>query len=187
MSMLSSLAGCKDISIYSDKIKSSSNHICHFYKIAEGIDIEKLISLFDIIIKRHEVLKTVFIEKTINNQRSIYGKIKNNLELNIEQYNINNFVEFIRPFDLTKDSLIRVGLIEKYVLMIDINHTICDGYSFGILTNELFKLYNGESLDELPIQYSDYAIYYEEKENNMEIMIINLNIINPYLMKNMIL
>ncbi|KAG4081956.1 hypothetical protein H8356DRAFT_913670, partial [Neocallimastix lanati (nom. inval.)] len=78
---------------------------------------------------------------------------------------INNFKDFIRPFDTSKDLLIRVGLIDKSILMIDMDHKVADGYSFGILIKELDMIYNNESLENLPIQYSDYAIDYDKKIN----------------------
>jgi len=71
-----------------------------------------------------------------------------------------------KPIDITKDSLIKVALIENDILMIKINHFISDGYSYGILINELFKIYNNEILEALPIQYSDFAYYYDKKINS---------------------
>jgi len=51
------------------------------------------------------------------------------------------------------------------ILMIDINHIIGDGFSYGILKREIFDLYRGRQLKELPIQYSDYAIHYDQEIN----------------------
>ncbi|ORX80372.1 acetyl-CoA synthetase-like protein [Anaeromyces robustus] len=144
--------------------KHSSNIIYQYYKFNDNIDIEKLKTAFNIIINRHEILKTIYIEKTNdNNKKEIYGKIVDRVCIEIENYTANNFTEFQKPFDLTKDLLIRVGLIEKSILMIGIDHSISDLYSFGILINDLYNIYNGEELEDLPIQYSDYAIYYDKK------------------------
>jgi hypothetical protein len=68
---------------------------------------------------------------------------------------------FIRPFDLSQAPLMRVGLIKRekdhHILMIDMHHIISDGLSIGILVREFVRLYEGEELPELQIQYKDFA------------------------------
>lgn len=56
-----------------------------------------------------------------------------------------------------------MAIIEDKILMINSNHVIFDGYSYYILINELIKIYNSEALDPLLIQFSDFAIYYDEQ------------------------
>jgi iturin family lipopeptide synthetase A len=55
----------------------------------------------------------------------------------------------------------RAGLIELqqdcHVLLVDLHHIIADGLSVQILMTELSKLYCGEELSPLRIQYKDYA------------------------------
>ncbi|UCH94750.1 MAG: hypothetical protein JSV88_31440, partial [Candidatus Aminicenantes bacterium] len=69
--------------------------------------------------------------------------------------------DFIRPFDLFQPPLLRVGLIKmeqnRHILMVDIHHIISDGLSQGILVQEFMKLYCGEELPPLRIQYKDYC------------------------------
>eukprot|EP00833_Pecoramyces_ruminatium_P008924 jgi/Orpsp1_1/1182956/evm.model.c7180000083280.1 len=148
-----------------DIYKYSNYNILMYYKIKYPIDLDKLTNSFNTIINRHEVLKTKFIVKNINGENKIFGKIIKDVNIKIEHYTKNNFMEFEKPIDLTKDLLIKVAIIDNDILMIKINHYICDGYSYGILINELFKIYNDEILEDLPIQYSDYAIYYDKKIN----------------------
>jgi tyrocidine synthetase-3 len=70
---------------------------------------------------------------------------------------------FIRPFDLSKAPLLRVGLMElsgqEHIIMMDIHHIISDGVSYEIFTRELMALYHGEVLPGLRIQYKDYAAW----------------------------
>eukprot|EP00833_Pecoramyces_ruminatium_P009996 jgi/Orpsp1_1/1184028/evm.model.c7180000087718.1 len=140
----------------SDKI--SKDNIIIYYRILKDLNIEKLNYAFNVIINRHKVLKTNFIEKIEDGRKRIYGKIKDEMILNIVNYKeINNKV------DTTKENLIRVGIIENKILVIKISHIICDGYSYGILINELIDIYNDKILDELPYQFSDYAIYFDKK------------------------
>ncbi|ORX76770.1 acetyl-CoA synthetase-like protein [Anaeromyces robustus] len=102
---------------------------------------------------------------------NVYCKVKNieDIKLEIEQYTIENFLDFVRPFDISKDLMIRVGLIDKSVLMIDIDHRIADGYSLEIIIRDLNKIYNNEILEEVPIKYSDYAIHYDNQLRNNSI------------------
>ena len=72
-----------------------------------------------------------------------------------------------RLFDLEHDLLFRALLLqladETYQLLLTIHHSICDGWSIGILMQELGELYRAfvqgtpSPLPELPIQYADFA------------------------------
>jgi len=68
------------------------------------------------------------------------------------------------PFDLAKGPLARWTLIEiapdDQVFLIVLHHIVIDGWSLGILLNQLTEAYDGpERLAELPIQYGDYAVW----------------------------
>ncbi|MFM9096049.1 MAG: condensation domain-containing protein, partial [Actinomycetes bacterium] len=67
-----------------------------------------------------------------------------------------------KTFNLTKEYPIRVGVYElkdtkKTVLLVLIHHIAFDAWSGDILFKELQKLYQGEVLKPLEIQYVDYA------------------------------
>ncbi|WP_332276070.1 condensation domain-containing protein, partial [Bacillus velezensis] len=67
---------------------------------------------------------------------------------------------FIQPFELDQAPLFRAELATvsgKQYLMIDMHHIISDGVSISLLLKEFTKLYNGESLEPLRIQYKDFA------------------------------
>jgi len=148
------------------KIENNESNVIIFYEINNNIEIDKVIKILNKIYNRHDILKTRLYYIKENDEIEIYGKIEKSETLSIEQYTKENAHLFIRNYDLFKDQLIRIGIIENKILMIDINHIIGDGYSLGILCNEFNQLYNNEILDELPIQYTDYAIYYNEKLKN---------------------
>ncbi len=69
--------------------------------------------------------------------------------------------DFMRPFDLSVTPLLRAALVEhpggEYLLLFDTHHIISDSTSMGILTNEFMRLYAGEELEPLPVQYKDFA------------------------------
>jgi amino acid adenylation domain-containing protein len=68
---------------------------------------------------------------------------------------------FVRPFDLSRAPLLRVGLIEeaadRHVLMMDMHHIITDGTSMQVFTGEFTALYVGKDLPPLRIQYRDFS------------------------------
>jgi len=76
--------------------------------------------------------------------------------------------EALRPFALDRDNLFRVRLLclsdELHVFLLNVHHIVFDEWSLDILLSEMSKLYRGflegqrQSLPELPIQYSDYAL-----------------------------
>ncbi|MDK2599502.1 amino acid adenylation domain-containing protein [Bacillus stercoris] len=74
--------------------------------------------------------------------------------------------EFIKPFKIDQLPLFRIGLIKhsdtEHVLLFDMHHIISDGASVGVLIEELSKLYDGEDLEPLRIQYKDYAVWQQQ-------------------------
>jgi amino acid adenylation domain-containing protein len=68
---------------------------------------------------------------------------------------------FIRPFDLSRAPLVRIGLVETeegdHIFLADIHHIISDAVSQNILIRDLISLYRGEALPELRLQYKDYT------------------------------
>jgi len=77
-----------------------------------------------------------------------------------------------RPFDLTKGPLLRVTVVrlggEDQLLLIMMHHIVSDGWSMWVIVRELAALYGAyrggrdSPLEELPIQYADYALWQRE-------------------------
>jgi uncharacterized protein YbdZ (MbtH family) len=77
--------------------------------------------------------------------------------------------EAVRPFDLAKGPVLRVTVIrlaeEDHVLLFTMHHIASDMWSMGVLVREVMALYHALSydrpspLDELPIQYADFAAW----------------------------
>jgi amino acid adenylation domain-containing protein len=77
-----------------------------------------------------------------------------------------------RPFDLSRDPLLRVSLIKlgekDHVLLLTMHHVVSDGWSMGILVKEMAAIYQSivgqrpVDLPKLPIQYSDFARWQRE-------------------------
>ncbi len=78
-----------------------------------------------------------------------------------------------RPFDLARGPLLRAALLQRgiqdHVLVLVMHHIVSDGWSLGVFWRELIALYNAlymnlpSPLDELPIQYADFAVWQRER------------------------
>ncbi|WP_139357857.1 condensation domain-containing protein, partial [Clostridium beijerinckii] len=77
----------------------------------------------------------------------------------------NILSDFIKPFDLEKDSMLRAEIAEVgeiNYLLIDMHHIISDGISMSIMIREFAELYNDKELEPLKLQYKDFS----EWQNN---------------------
>ena len=82
-------------------------------------------------------------------------------------------VEVHRGFDLSAGPLLRTVLIrhaeQDHILFFNMHHIVSDGWSTGILVEELATLYASLSADvpvalpQLPIQYADFAAWQRER------------------------
>eukprot|EP00833_Pecoramyces_ruminatium_P013669 jgi/Orpsp1_1/1187701/evm.model.d7180000059555.1 len=159
----------QQLGVYLDSIKEPNSliyNVPNIYKLNENTDKEKIKKSFLKIFDGQEILRSKYYGKEINGKTEIYGYIDDECTLKFEEYSYENIGGFIRPFELDKAPLMRVGFINDEILLIDMHHIICDGSTDLIIMNELNKYYNDEEIEELEIQYSDYAIHLNEKKNN---------------------
>ena len=151
------------------------------YNVPGGIildkapDIAKLEKCFNLLIARHEALRTYFDIVDNNVVQKILDTV--NFKLPVEKNrNFDDlhsiFEDFVKPFDLKQAPLFRAKFISftnnKYALFIDMHHIISDGSSLTIFVDELCKLYNGETLSDLSITYKDFSVWENNKLKSPE-------------------
>ena len=170
-------------------LQSTSYNTPAVLEVEGKLEIETLEMAFNKLIKRHETLRTSFE----NIKGEIVQKINSNIEFKVDSINIEKTIEevaldrerlklnsyqnekvinsemgklintFVKPFDLSKAPLLRVGVIKvsevKHIIMIDIHHIISDGVSMGILTREFAHFYAGKDLEKVKVQYKDYSAW----------------------------
>ncbi len=130
------------------------------------VDTEKLESAFKKLVMRHESLRTSFELRDGEPVQIVHDEMRSGLEyLHTDDDNIKTLTTtFIRPFDLSRAPLFRVGLASlsenRHVLLFDIHHIITDGASSKVLIKELGVLYKEDELPVLEIQYKDYAAWH---------------------------
>lgn len=131
------------------------------------------------LVERHEALRTAFT--TVDgNARAVVGEpgpvsiAFNDLSHVAESAREEHMqrlatAEAAQPFDLARGPMFRVRLIrlsrDEVVVTFVVHHIVCDGWSLGILTRELFTVYeqlaagNIPHLPPQPFQYVDYAVW----------------------------
>lgn len=127
------------------------------------LDKEKMEKAFQLIIQRHENLRTSF--KFIKNQAAqvIYPTVDFQLHyLDWDSDSIDELIEdFVKPFDLSIAPLFRALIvrwgIDKHILIMDTHHIISDQTSLIILVKELIDSYANKSLNPVYIQYKDFS------------------------------
>ena len=154
----------------------------HALLINGPLDIRALELSLNEILRRHEILHTVF--ETVGGipvQRvqpfaPMSLRIMNLTDMphqerraTLEQLAAD---ESQRPFDITRGPLIRALLVvldeNEHALFLTLHHIVDDGWSIGILAREMSALYeafaSGASvpLPDLPIQYADFAMWQRE-------------------------
>ncbi|MCS4483384.1 condensation domain-containing protein [Clostridium botulinum] len=133
------------------------------FELEGKVDKNKIEETFRKLTERHDALRTHF--ETLDEQiiQKLQTDYKFQLACSNENGNIEDIInKFIRPFNLEKAPLFRVGLIEnkeKTYLLIDMHHIISDGVSMSILIKEFTEIYNGKNLEPLKLQYKDFAAW----------------------------
>jgi amino acid adenylation domain-containing protein/non-ribosomal peptide synthase protein (TIGR01720 family) len=151
--------------------ESLAYNIPMVFRLEGRTDIDRLEMSFSELIRRHEILRTSF---SIFDQEPVQV-ISPSVDFAVERYDDGQPVEavirqFVRPFDLGKPPLIRVGLMElkeqEHLLMIDVHHIVNDGASLWILMKDLLSIYQGNERPEASLQYKDYAEWQQSDEWN---------------------
>ena len=156
-------------------------------------NIESIQKSFQEVIKRHEILRTIFkkdesgtIRQYIQPETAIVTIVSYQDCRNIpeQKSHIQSVIgkDRNKAFDLEKGPLIRVVLFQltatEFILYYNLHHIISDGFSMNIFRNDLLAYYDFFEKDiplqlpELSIQYKDYVVW--EKEQLSQNTIIDL-------------
>ncbi|HXQ72015.1 MAG TPA: amino acid adenylation domain-containing protein, partial [Pyrinomonadaceae bacterium] len=164
-----------------DKLEPESSlyNIDDVVQLQGPLDIPAFKRSLDELIRRHESLRTRFVENDGEPTQEILPP--SSLPLNVEDLSTMESAqqeaqllellgkEAQQPFDLATGPLLRVRLFrlaeEDHVLAVTMHHIISDEWSMNVLTRELTTLYSSyvsgtePPLVELPIQYADFAVW----------------------------
>ena len=152
-------------------LESTLYNIPFIFKIKGNLDSNRLAIAFRKLVSTNDIFRTTYhivgneVVQTVNNTTNYNIGLDNLSDLGslkeAEKY-------FVRPFDLSKDLLIRVGIYSeeksKY-LFIDMHHISSDGFSMNLIIDQLNNFYLGENDKQVStITYGDYAEYTKTDE-----------------------
>ncbi|WP_273941667.1 non-ribosomal peptide synthetase [Kutzneria chonburiensis] len=122
-------------------------------RLLGALDVSRLRTALTTLIARHESLRT-----TISDRPSLVVHPPYEAE----------FTDVEGPFDLVNGPLLRIRLTSAspraHELVLSMHHIITDGWSIGILVDELSALYNGLELPPTGIQYADFAAWQRDQD-----------------------
>lgn len=148
--------------------QSTAYNLTYVYDMDDAMSLEKLTAVVNMLIRRHEALRTSF---QLRKGRLIQF-IAPELQIKIENIPIQaddiaafrkqlkkQLENFIRPFDMNMAPLIRIGYVDglRKVALVDMHHIISDHISQQILAKELTSLLQGNGLQVQQFQYKDIA------------------------------
>ncbi|MEY4910318.1 MAG: hypothetical protein RL260_4036, partial [Pseudomonadota bacterium] len=173
-----------------DARAGAAYHMPSSVRLVGALDVPALQAALDRIVQRHEALRTRFessADSALQHSSVQHSAVQvisaPDVGLSLRHHDLGDLPEAEREaqlqaiadeeaaaaFDLAHGPLIRARLLrlapEDHVLLVTMHHIVCDGWSMGVLINELGALYTAFSqgrpdpLPALPIQYADFAVW----------------------------
>jgi acyl-CoA synthetase (AMP-forming)/AMP-acid ligase II len=165
-------------------------NVLYALRLMPAVEVARLERSINEIVRRHEILRTTFtavdgrymqviasqltVPVLFNDLRALPQSKKDATELDLIQS------EALLCFDLGQGPLIRARLLrladEEYLLLISTHQAICDGWSLGVLAEELIALYyafSGEQdppLAPLAVQFADFAHWQRQWRSHREMV-----------------
>ncbi len=148
-------------------------------EVTGPLDVAVLARCLDEIVRRHEILRTIFAEidgqpvQVVAPPRAadlLVVDLQHLPPVEREPLARNALRRTARrPFDLARGPLMRAVLVQfdrqSYQLLLALHHSVFDGWSAGLLMDELGTLYQAfvagqpSPLADLPVQYADFAVW----------------------------
>ncbi|KAB0511220.1 non-ribosomal peptide synthase/polyketide synthase [Pseudomonas extremorientalis] len=155
--------------------ESAAYHVPNALRLSGQLDRPALQRSFDVLVARHEALRTVFVTDGEHTLQHILPTATLPLDFDrldgasAQQVQARVETEIAQPFDLRQGPLLRVTLLQlneqEHVLILVQHHIVSDGWSMQVMVDELVQLYAGFSqgasvqLPVMALQYADYAAW----------------------------
>lgn len=160
-------------------------HIPCAFRLHGPLDAALLESSLNVLVERHEALRTIFPSTASGDPTQVIMPALS-LPLPVidlepvpaaeQEREIQQSMEHEvqRPFDVKQGPLIRALLLrqsaEEHIFLLTLHHMIADGWSVGILLQELGTCYRvalskqPAALPEVPLQYADFTLWQREQQ-----------------------
>ncbi|SHN31632.1 non-ribosomal peptide synthetase [Rhizobacter sp. OV335] len=146
-------------------------HIAGALRLSGRLDVAALRASFDVLVERHESLRTVFdaLPDGLAQPRVLPASTIELAERDTDEASLAAELQRINaePFDLARGPLLRLALLrlapQQHVLAVVMHHIVSDGASLQVIVGEFVALYQAQvegrsiTLPPLPIRYADYA------------------------------
>ena len=139
------------------------------------------------VVRRHEILRTSFelidgaIAQIVHAEGTVSLPVDDLSHLTSvardEEEERRTISEAALSFDLKTGPLLRARLLKlaqnEHILLVTVHHIVSDGWSIGVLSDEVAAHYEAFSLDkqaslpDLSLQYADYAIWKNEQSQGI--------------------
>lgn len=158
-------------------------HVSMKLKITGDLNVEVLEKSFQELVARHDIFRTSFDSSNFNeNMQVVYKNRSPELQYTDirevkgnKEYYIKELIQADRKrgFNLSEDILIRLFVIRlaenEFILVLSNHHIILDGWSFGIISEELFQIYNNYMIDnpqlfKKVIPYKNYIEWLKQQD-----------------------
>src|SRR6185295_252547 len=143
-------------------------------RVSGPLDLDLLRRAFDALVSRHDVLRTVFVERGGVPTAVVVDAMPTPIEVEEAggteasvRHRATAIVE--APLDLERGPLLRVGVLRRspidHLVVLAMHHIVSDAWSMAILIREFVELYAAAaegrrpSLADVTLQYGDYAAW----------------------------
>lgn len=120
---------------------------------AKSLEPDRLQKAIQSMVERYEILRTRFEKRNGCLMQIVVPQIS----VDVEELSNENISDFVRPFNLDKIPLFRIGYYDT-TCIIDIHHIIMDGGSMPVFMRELNDFYMGRVIEKPPVQYRMFAV-----------------------------
>ncbi|NMO13600.1 amino acid adenylation domain-containing protein [Pyxidicoccus fallax] len=154
---------------------SSAFNIPIAVRLSGQLEVEVLRRALQELVRRHEPLRTTFVEQ----DGQLFQHISPSLDVALDRVEVQAggqeeawrrlHADAQRPFALDKGPLLRAALYHwaasEHLLLLNLHHVVSDAWTLGVLVKELGTLYpafaagRASPLPPLPMQYSDFAAW----------------------------
>nr|VFK07402.1 MAG: amino acid adenylation domain-containing protein/thioester reductase domain-containing protein [Candidatus Kentron sp. LPFa]VFK24237.1 MAG: amino acid adenylation domain-containing protein/thioester reductase domain-containing protein [Candidatus Kentron sp. LPFa] len=164
--------------LYRSAPESAAYNVAAVARVHSPLDVSVLRDVFQILLTRHPSLRTTFSLQDdqpiqiLHGTRTVDFEEIDASEDTDEALGKRVLATYRRPFDLEKDTLLRVSLFtraaEDHVLLLTSHHIVCDGWSTWVLISEFLSLYPARKADQaaalppLKWQYQDFIHWQAE-------------------------
>jgi len=147
--------------------ESTAYNINIALEIDGSLDVPRLESALASLVARHAALRSYYVENAGTFEHKIADQVPVNLIVEDCPDAPARIKASDQPYDLTTPPLFRFNLYRdtsasatnRFVLNLGFHHIIMDGDSAQVIINDLWKLYDGETLPPLSIDFPDYAVF----------------------------